>query len=247
MNTPPQLSSLSGSRTTTHDGSLGFIKYTAGPFNGRLVKTQLVEIQSAQVGRKFAQIDRRPLDPPPVVEVKFYVRDPNGVESELLLSESEMAGFICSVDLFKFPKPSDTHEGPAPYPEELAYVSGHAVHNVKKLVGSTTTQPHKIDFDGRRMIFVFPDLSVQEEGHFVLRYRVFDLHSRDDSAEHKSVSVLQAYVFGNPFRVYSTKDFPGLSASTELTKAISRLGLRVNVRETERKRTKKNVESPQAS
>jgi hypothetical protein len=53
------------------------------------------------------------------------------------------------------------------------------------------------------------------EGTFMLRYRVFDLFSR---AEGHSDLMIQAECYGGPFRVYSTKEFPGLQASTELTK-----------------------------
>ena len=45
-----------------------------------------------------------------------------------------------------------------------------------------------------------------------------------------------AEAVGGIFAVYSTKEFPGLKASTELTKHLSRWGIRVNIRETERKR-----------
>lgn len=41
---------------------------------------------------------------------------------------------------------------------------------------------------------------------------------------------------GGPFVVYSTKEFPGLKASTVLTKHLARWGLKVTVRGVERKR-----------
>lgn len=55
------------------------------------------------------------------------------------------------------------------------------------------------------------------EGTFILRYRVFDIFSKrcDDEL------VVQAECFGGPFKVYSTKEFPGLQASTDLTKVGS--------------------------
>jgi hypothetical protein len=53
------------------------------------------------------------------------------------------------------------------------------------------------------------------EGRFILRYRVFDIYSRTQVTQHLPVL---AECFGGPFQVFSTKEFPGLSASTELTK-----------------------------
>lgn len=53
------------------------------------------------------------------------------------------------------------------------------------------------------------------EGTFILRYRMFDLFSK--SQQTGSLPV-QAECYGGMFRIYSTKEFPGLQASTELTK-----------------------------
>lgn len=78
-----------------------------------------------------------------------------------------------------------------------------------------------------------------------------------------------AECYGGPFRVYSTKEFPGLRASTDLTKVrrpaarpastsssscsdtprpqhLSYFGVRLNLRETERKRRRK-VDDPSQS
>lgn len=91
-----------------------------------------------------------------------------------------------------------------------------------------------LDLHGRPVLyFVFSDLSVKLEGLFRPRYRFFDLFSR--TSESPDVPIL-AQCFGGAFAVYSTKEFPGLKASTPLTKHLSRWGIRVNIRETERKR-----------
>ncbi|KAI5115988.1 hypothetical protein M0805_001030 [Coniferiporia weirii] len=91
-----------------------------------------------------------------------------------------------------------------------------------------------LDMAGKSVIyFVFSDLSVKLEGLFRPRYRFFDLFSRTENCA--DVPVL-AQCFGGAFAVYSTKEFPGLKASTQLTKHLSRWGIRVNIRETERKR-----------
>jgi hypothetical protein len=65
-------------------------------------------------------------------------------------------------------------------------------------------------FDIRRQ-----DLSVRIEGEFILRYRLFDIYSRTDGVGDEAP--IQAACFGGSFRIYSTKEFPGLPASTELT------------------------------
>lgn len=53
------------------------------------------------------------------------------------------------------------------------------------------------------------------EGTFILRYRTFDLFSKAYNSDELQV---QAECYGGPFKIYSTKDFPGLAASTDLSK-----------------------------
>ena len=59
------------------------------------------------------------------------------------------------------------------------------------------------------------DIAVREDGDYFLRYRVFNTihHVLGDTP----IPIL-AECSGGPFKVYSTKDFPGLRASTDLTK-----------------------------
>ena len=59
---------------------------------------------------------------------------------------------------------------------------------------------------------------MQLEGWFLFRYRVFDLFSVNDGSQ-----PILAECWGRPFRIYATKQFPGLEPSTELTKVISLL------------------------
>ncbi|KAI0351933.1 hypothetical protein OH77DRAFT_1523819 [Trametes cingulata] len=124
------------------------------------------------------------------------------------------------------------------------------------LSGATFMQCSVLDYRGRKAaMFVFSvrvlplplplplahDLAVKMEGTFVLRYRTLNVFSQRSAPPY--VPVL-AECFGGPFKIYSTKDFPGLRASTALTKArlphLALYGVRVNLRESERKRRKKD-------
>lgn len=62
----------------------------------------------------------------------------------------------------------------------------------------------------------YQDLSVRCEGTFVLRYRAGTVYSQGGTPLQ---SPILAECFGGPFKIYATKEFPGLSPSTELTKA----------------------------
>lgn len=59
------------------------------------------------------------------------------------------------------------------------------------------------------------DLAVQREGTFIFRYRAFDIFSAVPGGQEQPIL---AELYGGPFRVYSTREFPGLEPSTDLTR-----------------------------
>ncbi|KAH7920430.1 hypothetical protein BV22DRAFT_1098145 [Leucogyrophana mollusca] len=292
------------------------IDFTTGQFVGQTIRAELVEIQKADLGRKYARVDRRPLDPPPVVQLKLYHvyhrGTPQQFEREVdNYDDVQNLGLLCNVDLFPVPKeremspqqisyqasmppnypaqsstsylpppyhpvhqlhpqsqlypvvpmaqlppqlppltvperPSTLHGQPLPRsPVVITHFGSHPITEEMKcttaLSGATFIQPASFDYQGKKaLVFVFADLAVKIEGTFFLRYRFFDIFSR--SANHEDLPV-QAECYGGDFRVYSTKEFPGLRPSTELTKQLARFGVRLNIRETERKRKRKEDRS----
>ncbi|KII91780.1 hypothetical protein PLICRDRAFT_38618 [Plicaturopsis crispa FD-325 SS-3] len=318
------------------------IHFVTGQFAGHTVRTELIEVQKADLGRKYARVDRRPLDPPPAVLLRLYFVFNEGTDHETErevdnYDEIQNLGICCNVDLFPVPSTETTETGrkgepwkPEPsapqydlYPQSQssrpaesslvypglnpniypvgrphasssgasAYAGGPSswpgpsssahpppsVHGyshsqsaqpaipgylppspadpdvvarigkfpilehskcTSALVGATFVQPANVDYRGKKsLMFVFADLAVKTEGTFILRYRAFDIFSKCAGTQDLAV---QAECYGGPFRVYSTKEFPGLHASTDLTKQLARWGVRLNIRETERKRRKKD-------
>ncbi|EMD37614.1 hypothetical protein CERSUDRAFT_114267 [Gelatoporia subvermispora B] len=317
------------------------VTFIAGPFVGRTIRAELVEIQGAELGRKYARKDRRPLDPPPVVQLKLFEvfdESPGNGRGEILPHDEVMGfGFFCFIDLFPLfpndesavstqssmsqhpqqmqPGPSsvgavhlpltaityDFHtpistvdgframlddamlddalrhsatlpsrsnslhllqasdstvpcalvpqwqtvainngqEAPMPAPTEIVAYHGDTPITATsiatdKLSGTIFRDSTNIGINGKSaIIFVFSDVSVRIEGIFVLRYRVFHVFSQ---AEGSGPRPVLAECFGEPFKVYSTKDFPGLHASTDLTKNLSIHGIRTNIRARERRR-----------
>ncbi|KAI0716214.1 velvet factor-domain-containing protein [Fomitopsis betulina] len=124
-------------------------------------------------------------------------------------------------------------------PDIIAYMGDFPIRESSKrtmdLVGGTFVQSSGLEYQGRKaLMFVFSDLAVKTEGAFILRYRVFNIFSQASGVH---IPIL-AQCFGGPFKIYPSKEFPGLRASTNLTKHISQFGVRLNLRETERKRRK---------
>ncbi|EPQ51773.1 hypothetical protein GLOTRDRAFT_11626, partial [Gloeophyllum trabeum ATCC 11539] len=284
------------------------VEFVQGQFAGQTMRAELHELQKADLGRKYARKDRRPLDPPPVVQLKLFrvynVDTDREVEEEIQnYDEVQNFGLLCHIDLFQIPNMEDdmptafpdsvvpsfpnpnapsvsfltttsvfpNFAGPsmphtrysdsdpelqerssslsssfsyAPQDSEsdiVAYIGDYPIRESAKctheVAGATFVQANEVVHIGRKVLmFVFSDLAVKREGMFILRYRFFDIFSR--ARDHTDLAVL-AECYGGPFRVYSTKEFPGLQASTALTKQISLWGVRTNLRETERKRRKK--------
>ncbi|KAI8985584.1 velvet factor-domain-containing protein [Trametes punicea] len=295
------------------------VAFTHGVFAGRTIRVEIEEIQKADLGRKYARKDKRPLDPPPVVLCRFfeYIDRGDGTSSQVELDPEEAcSGAVCHAELFPVPvnvhepkldPPSSSSQRPSMLPSDRGEVS-HTVpvlHDSRQYphvlpsmnsppplcapvtacqlpLGMTSTSTHCVDLSAprfphivawfgsypiyedskcpallagatfvpgsiveigkeRMLMFVFSDLSVKIEGTFVLRYRVFSLLS---GFSHTVYKFSLAECYGGAFKVFSTKDFPGLRASSTLTKHLALHGVRVNRRESSRKRHKKYESGP---
>ncbi|KAF9928659.1 hypothetical protein BGZ67_006839 [Mortierella alpina] len=79
--------------------------------------------------------------------------------------------------------------------------------------------------------FSFPDLSIRTEGVYTLKFSLMRLASFDFAEQGGShASLLIAETTSQPFTVYSAKKFPGMTESTELSKAFARQGLKIPIR-----------------
>jgi len=271
------------------------IYFVAGQFAGQTVRAELRELQSAELGRKYARVDRRPIDPPPAVQLRLFrvhsAGTPTRWEEEIANYEDILnLGLMCTLDMFPIPGPEEdddflsssssprssmttntgftyfqTHPAPSdhhvkrsapdlqlPHKPLLHYVSSahqipqndllmqygnHFITESSKqtfaVVGEKFAEPTLIDHEGNKvLVFVFPDLAVQQEGYFVFRFRMFDLFSGVPDSQHRPI---QAELWSAKFRIYSTRYFPGLPPSTEFSKRLSLFGARVTSRDSERK------------
>jgi len=285
-----------------------------GFFADSSFSAHLVELQPAERGRKFASKDRRPLDPPPIVQLQIFrtIVDPStgaSTKEEIIdYGLHNILGCMCSVELYRVtpestPSITDTDSmapisgflhsrGELGVPEEHVLASTATVVSQERLTysgvevstsgiytphpagdapsdsaftgtlsaslsavvlsdgtsgeqkcseelfGTNVVQVRPVNHDGRSiLLFVFGDIAVRAEGWFSLRYRFFDIFST--TREGQSTSIL-AECKGKQFRVYASKEFPGLKASTELTLLAVRHGISVHVRQKERKRRRRS-------
>ncbi|KAF9309245.1 hypothetical protein BG003_009996 [Podila horticola] len=80
--------------------------------------------------------------------------------------------------------------------------------------------------------FSFPDLSIRTEGVYTLKFSLMRFGSFDflSSEEGQQASTLVAEETSDPFTVFSAKKFPGMTESTELSKAFAKQGLKIPIR-----------------
>ncbi|EIN12692.1 hypothetical protein PUNSTDRAFT_61703 [Punctularia strigosozonata HHB-11173 SS5] len=104
--------------------------------------------------------------------------------------------------------------------DALALTNNYPIHRqalrTSDLSGNHFVEAVKIEYQGKkRIVFPFPDISVKAEGRFCLRYRM--CHVRAQALGLEAIPVL-AECYGDVFRIWSAREFPGLGRSTDLTR-----------------------------
>lgn len=96
-------------------------------------------------------------------------------------------------------------------------------------VGIDPDAPASNDANARLgCFFIFPDLSCRQNGLYRLRFTLMKVNVEMTPTGGRS-SIIGA-VESNVFEVFSAKDFPGMRASTALTKELKRQGAAVSVK-----------------
>ncbi|KAG0296741.1 hypothetical protein BGZ98_000836 [Dissophora globulifera] len=157
--------------------------------------------------------DRRPIDPPPIIQIKLA--DPASDRNKDYLQSPYL--FMCC-NLVRADDPMG--EIVAPAHRALAGTVVSSLNRLKDVDNS----------DGG--FFVFGDMSVRFEGRFCLRLSLLEL------IEGQVVHVMTTV--SNPFIVYSGKTFPGMSESTFLSRSFSDQGVRIRIRKDHHVKPKKS-------
>ncbi|KAF9966638.1 hypothetical protein BGZ70_001747 [Mortierella alpina] len=147
--------------------------------------------------------DRRPIDPPPIVQIKL--KEPSADRNKDYLQSPYL--FMCC-NLVHAEDP----EGEIVAPAHRA-LAGTVVSSLNRLKDVDNS-------DGG--FFVFGDMSVRMEGHFRLRFTLFEL------LEGRVFHVMST--ISNTLTVHSSKNFPGMSESTFLSRSFADQGVRIRIR-----------------
>ncbi|KAK3719666.1 velum formation-related protein [Vermiconidia calcicola] len=169
--------------------------------------------------------DRRPVDPPPIVELKIF----EGGETE-----QRDVTFSMNANYFLF----------ATLEQARNVAHGRVAQDQSRLTVLTGTPVAGmvcLDRPSPAGYFIFPDLSVRHEGKYRLSFSLYeelkeakDEDQNDELAKPNGAGdahvTHRLEVKSVPFTVYSAKKFPGLTESTSLSRMVAEQGCRVRIR-----------------
>ncbi|KAG5976665.1 hypothetical protein E4U55_007252 [Claviceps digitariae] len=170
-----------------------------------------------------ANSDRRPVDPPPVVELRV-IEGPT-------VEEGKDVTFDYNANFFLYASLEQARS--------LAHgrVQSAAATNPPILTGVPASGMAYLDRPAEAGYFIFPDLSVRHEGYFRLAFSLFETtkEERDFDMEPGDSDLppgvdWRMEIKTQPFNVFSAKKFPGLMESTQLSKTVADQGCRVRIR-----------------
>jgi hypothetical protein len=184
-----------------------------------------------------ASADRRPVDPPPIVELRIY----EGANAENEITFSYNANFFLFATL---ENARHLAQGRIPPPSQPAF---------PVLTGTPVAGMAYLDRPAPAGYFIFPDLSVRHEGKYRLSFSLYEelKETKDMDSETPQNAEIQksAHVSHRlevksiPFTVFSAKKFPGLTESTALSRMVAEQGCRVRIRRDVRMRRRENKSS----
>ncbi|KAK0635041.1 velvet factor-domain-containing protein [Bombardia bombarda] len=211
-------------------------RYTKG---GRRLWYCLKVIQQPERARACgsgpkSSADRRPVDPPPVVELRIY----EGQTWDL--AQDKDITFLYNANFFLYAT------------LEHARVMAHgrvqtpAANTPPVLTGMPVSGMAYLDRPQEAGYFLFPDLSVRHEGRYRLTFNLYEETKEEKDKDHDSPDSkptapgmsaatggsfdFRMEVKSQDFVVYSAKKFPGLTESTALSRVVAEQGCRVRIR-----------------
>ncbi|KAK4240303.1 velvet factor-domain-containing protein [Achaetomium macrosporum] len=168
--------------------------------------------------------DRRPVDPPPVVELRIY----EGQTWEM--AQEKDITFVYNANFFLF--------ATLEHARIMAHARGTPAANTPPvLTGMPVSGMAYLDRPQEAGYFLFPDLSVRHEGRYKLTFNLYEETKEDKDKDQEREDETQPPIPGlNPatggsfdfrmevksqeFIVYSAKKFPGLAESTALSRDV---------------------------
>ncbi|KAI1751426.1 hypothetical protein F4782DRAFT_540904 [Xylaria castorea] len=188
------------------------------------IRQQPVAARSCGYGER----DRRVIDPPPIIQMS--IEDPTASEEKIRYQLTHSYS-IMHCTIWNEGGDQDLSSMPEDYRTQ------------RRLMGTVVSSPFagNDENDEYGCFFCFPDLSCRTPGSFRLQFS-FMVLDPSSSPGHRTPVV--ALVMSDVFTVYNAKDFPGMKASTALTKRLKEQGCLISIKKgNDRTRTREESES----
>ncbi|KAI8671390.1 Sexual development regulator velC [Fusarium keratoplasticum] len=163
----------------------------------------------------FGERDRRVVDPPPIVQL--IIEGPN-LTPEEISKQLRYCHYVMSCSIYDESGARDASFMPEEYRQQ------------RRLMGSLVGAPFvgKDEHNEEGCFFCFPDLSCRTPGSFRLKFSLVKIDpARARELRHFPVLVEAK---SDVFTVYTAKDFPGMQASTRLTKRLKEQGCIISIK-----------------
>jgi len=163
----------------------------------------------------FGERDRRVIDPPPIVQMTIHDDSLSREELGRRLRH-QLSVVHCSI------WDEDGARDMSSMPEDF--------RQQRRLMGTLVASPFVgLDDKGDEgCFFPFPDLSCRTAGTFRLKFNLVILDPSKMLRGNRSE--ILATVMSDPFHVFNAKDFPGMKASTPLTRRLKEQGCLISIK-----------------
>ncbi|KAK2045614.1 hypothetical protein LZ31DRAFT_241763 [Colletotrichum somersetense] len=177
----------------------------------------------------YGERDRRVIDPPPIVQLK--INNPDLTPDELYRKLRHPA-YVVHCSLWD-------EKGVV----DCTNMDDNGTKPGKRIMGSLVSSPFVgQDENGEEgCFFCFPDMSVRTPGGYRLKFVLVVV-----DAEHRSARApIRSSIMSDKFEVYTAKEFPGMQASTPLTKRLKEQGCLISIKKGNEKSGGKNARRQQ--
>ncbi|CAF3467578.1 unnamed protein product [Fusarium graminearum] len=163
----------------------------------------------------FGERDRRVIDPPPIVQL--IIEGPNLTKDELS-KHLRYPHYVMSCSIVDETGAHDASFMPEEYRQQ------------RRLMGSLVNAPFvgKDEHGEEGTFFCFADLSCRTPGSFRLKFSMAKIDPLRGKEQGRFPNLAQAQT--EVFTVYTAKDFPGMQASTKLTKRLKEQGCIISIK-----------------
>ncbi|GAB1192371.1 hypothetical protein APSETT444_001562 [Aspergillus pseudonomiae] len=198
----------------------------------------------------FGDRDRRPVDPPPIIQLLLTDFDPVSDQDKDILQDPRFA-----VGCLLFPAATPPQQGPpdrerggtiresrlgstaspgqsTPLLSGKAFISPFYVdadpdpatapaHPTSEDYVTQRTSAGPVRMKQPAAFFIFSDLSIHAAGEYRLQFRLMNWGHVEDTGQPMPIL---AEAWSEPFRVFPAKDFPGMQDSSPLAEGLKELG-----------------------